>query len=232
MRWSRRRRSWNDSGHCRQQLLVRLGRWRRRPRRWRRRRWGGPWRLPTWSGTFFYRYRLFHHSKGLPTVTGSKTDEAALIAEAFRLAELNLQSETSIALASDQRASTFCGILIAAVAILASLSDQYKTSIFDDVAMVLFVAAASLAAFVARSTKISTTGLRFDSFAEDISAGRGFSQTISELGGHYDKASEANRRLIRSNSKLFNASLILAWLGLMLAIFPQISNVICLIACQ
>lgn len=154
----------------------------------------------------------------------SESTGETLIREAYRLAELNLESETQMLLASDQRATTFCGILIAAIAFSAS-DDPMDESIFDNLSIVFLAFSAALAAYSARSIKVFTTGLRFDSFAEDISQNRGFRETIFELSQKYDECSTHNRNQIKFNAKIFNYSLILAVVGFMIAVVPHVGQV-------
>lgn len=150
-----------------------------------------------------------------------------IIAEAYRLSEKKLETQMNLAISSDQRAVTFSGILIAAVAIQVSLSTTGEIDIYNNLAIVFFVLAAGFSAFVARSTKITATGMKFSDFEDDIKDSRSYEDAISQLGAHYDDALGENLRLITMNGRLFNVSLIFAACGLVLTVLPRLKLLIC-----
>ena len=145
-----------------------------------------------------------------------------LTREAFRLAELNLESENTLMIAADQRATTFCGILVAALAIIASQYNADVSQWNDDLSLIVIGFAAALAAFSARSQKIFSTGLSFKSFDEDFANETRFESVLADLGHHYDDCSAKNREVLARNAKVFNASLFASMIGFAIGLFPNI----------
>lgn len=150
------------------------------------------------------------------------SDPTLLVREAFRLAEVNLQSEMSIALAADQRALAFCSLLIAAIAIVVGTGGMANFGPSQGFALLFLTLAAIFAAFSARSAKIVVPGMLFEAFERDLSSNRSVEETLTELGSHYNESSVSNRKLIARNARVFNGSLFAALCGLVLLIWPAV----------
>ena len=173
------------------------------------------WLLPD---IFLDRFRRLCHLLGVPWL---KSDNKLDIArEALRLAELHLQGQFSLMIAADQRASTFSGIIIAAVAVLASMRENGSANWNDDLGLLVLATSAILAAFSARSVKIYIPGNNFKNMASDIEKDRDILLVFLELGAIFDKASESNRKIISKNSKLFNSAILVAFFGFIVGMFP------------
>ena len=154
------------------------------------------------------------------------TNKDKIVREAFRLAELNLQTQLKLMIAADQRATTFSGILIAAVAVVATMYDKDTSHWNDDFSLLLLAVAASFSVFAARSVQVVAPGLKFDNFSTDISSSREYLTVLSELGKQYDACADNNRKIIKRNAKLYNASLAIAFVGFLLSLMPSIGSLL------
>ncbi|MCT8330702.1 hypothetical protein [Albidovulum sediminis] len=153
-------------------------------------------------------------------------DSEKLIREANRLAELQLTSQVEVMLAADQRATTFAGIMIAAVAVIAQRYESDHSFWHDDLGLVLLGLSAGLAAISARSIKVHVAGNAFSNFDEDIQNKREIGLLLRDLGKIYDDCSKSNKIKLRSNARLFNAALYLGILGFVVTIWPSISSLV------
>jgi hypothetical protein len=156
----------------------------------------------------------------------TNTNKDQVVREAFRLAELNLQTQFNLMIAADQRATTFSGILIAAVAVVATMYDKDTSHWNDDLSLLLLALAASLSVFAARSVRIFAPGLKFGNFSTDISSSREYLTVLSELGKQFDECAEKNRATIRRNAKLYNISLAIAVVGFLASLAPSIGSLL------
>lgn len=144
-----------------------------------------------------------------------------LFSESLRLAERNLESELQLMIAADQRSTTFCGILLATLGVVSSLYNASTNTWYDDLSLIFLGLAAGLSAYSARSVKIFATGRRFQSFEDDLKSGRNADAVLKELALQYDKSSEHNRQVLRSNARFANLSLSLAMFGFALSLCPK-----------
>ena len=144
-----------------------------------------------------------------------------LVHEALRLAELNLASELSLMLAADQRATTFSGMIVAALAVVATIYDHDTANWTDDLGLLILAFAAGLALYSVRSVKIIVPGVKFDNFADDIKSHRDVKTVLTELGRIYDAASTVNRKVISRNAKFYNAALIWTIAAFVVALIPN-----------
>ena len=154
------------------------------------------------------------------------SDSEKLILEANRLAELQLTSQVDVMLASDQRATTFAGIMIAAVAVIAQIYESDRSFWYDDLGLVLLGLSAGLAAVSARSIKVHVAGNAFSNFDEDIQNKREMGLVLRDLGKIYDDCSKLNKAKMRSNARLFNAAIYLGILGFVVTMWPSISSLL------
>ena len=144
-----------------------------------------------------------------------------LVREAVRLAELNLTSQLSLMLAADQRATTFSGMIIGALAVVATIYDKDTVNWTDDLGLVILGFAATLAAYSARSVKIFVPGNEFKNFSSDIASYREINTVLADLGRIFDAASTANRATMQRNSKFYNAALVLSVVGFTVSLLPN-----------
>jgi len=156
-----------------------------------------------------------------PEEENETADERVLL-EAYRLAEQNLQSQLDIALAADQRAATFCGLVVAALAALVGLSDGGYENWFISASIMFFALSAVLSARAFMPVDFFVRGLPFDNFAEDINNKRNFSEVIGELAGHYDDCLAKNADRIKSNANLFRTALFCSLGGIVLLTIPTV----------
>jgi hypothetical protein len=163
-------------------------------------------------------------------VSKMTSDGEKLILEANRLAELQLTSQVEVMLASDQRATTFAGIMMAAVVVIAQRSESDLSFWNDDLGLILLGLSAGLAALSARSIRVYVPGNAFSSFHEDIQNKREMGLVLRDLGKIYDECSESNKAKMRSNARLFNAALYLGILGFIVTMWPSISSLVTSIA--
>jgi hypothetical protein len=149
-------------------------------------------------------------------------DDDLIVQEANRLAELQLTSQVNLMLAADQRATTFAGIMIAAVAVIAQKYEADTSVIYDDIGLLLLGISAAVAAFSARSVKVHVAGNAFASFEEDFKSKKEFRLLLRDLGTIYDECSTLNRSILKRNGRLFNVSLYLGVLGFVTTMWPSI----------
>jgi hypothetical protein len=144
--------------------------------------------------------------------------EFQVLLEACRLAEKNLENEVAIALAADQRATSFAGLIVATIAVLVGLNSNFFENFWLSASIFAFAISAVLSGAAARSVKVHTSGFRFDAFDEDISNKRPIKDILRDIGSYYDEGSKHNRAVIRRNSRFFNLALLLSAFGLVFAI--------------
>lgn len=135
-----------------------------------------------------------------------------LILEMQRRAEQRLQAQLEIALASDARALTFCGLCLAAASLLVGLAAGGLEVAFYAAGIALFFAAA-LAAAAGRSTKFGAPGQPGRGYDDDLAANRPFHDVVAEVTRHIDAQTEANERQAAANGKLLEYSMWLAVLA-------------------
>ena len=149
----------------------------------------------------------------------------SLLREATRLAELSLTAQVDLMLAADQRATTFAGIMIATVAIIAQDIGKVPDALSDDLGLILLGVSAALAAYSARSVKIHIGGNSFSSFAEELKSNRDLALLLRDLGEIYDQCSAKNRTTMKRNSIFFNTSLYIGILGFFVSIWTRLVSI-------
>ena len=146
--------------------------------------------------------------------------------EAYRLSERRLEDQTNAAQAADQRAMSVAGLTLAAAAILCGLSPSATVPIALLLGGVILVIAAGLAWYSARPVDFYMPGALYGSFDRDIAADRPAMDVIEEMGRHNDTSSVKNGGILTRNSRYMNAAFWVAFIGLLIAIAPQVQAVI------
>ncbi|OYU18709.1 MAG: hypothetical protein CFE34_09090 [Rhodobacteraceae bacterium PARR1] len=177
--------------------------------------------MPT-HATFVYWFWRFYQVRD--SVVNSENKES-LLREATRLAELSLTAQVDLMLAADQRATTFAGIMIATVAIIAQDIGKVPDALSDDLGLILLGVSAALAAYSARSVKIHIGGNSFSSFAEELKSNRDLALLLRDLGEIYDQCSAKNRTTMKRNSNFFNTSLYIGILGFFVSIWTSLVSI-------
>ena len=157
-------------------------------------------------------------------VSNMANDSEKIILEANRLAELQLSSQVEVMLASDQRATTFAGIMIAAVAVIAQRHQSDSFLWHDDLGLILLGLSAGLAAVSARSIKVHVAGNAFSNFDDDIQNKREIGLVLRDLGKIYDDCSKLNKAKMKRNARFFNSALYVGILGFVVTMWPSIAS--------
>lgn len=144
-----------------------------------------------------------------------------VLAEACRLAERNLDKEMQLALAADQRATSFTGLVLASISITIGLSDEMMESLPLIVAVLLLAISAVLSGAAARPTMLNVS-FQFRSFETDLRERYSIDKVRRQIGEIYDDYSDENRKVLKFNSRLFRTSLVFAGLGLAAALISFI----------
>lgn len=139
----------------------------------------------------------------------SATEE--MLAEIIREAESLLDEQLSAAIAADQRALTFAGLLVAAIGALigaiASLGGKASwpmTAIATSLAV-----AATFALWSARPTSWRWRGNDPHRWLPDIARKRNMHDCMAEMAAHYDSAAAANNLAMERAAMAMRASLLL-----------------------
>jgi len=143
-----------------------------------------------------------------------------MLAEIIREAESILDEQRTVAIAADQRAVTFAGLLVAAIGAMtgaiASLGGRAPLAIVA-VATVLSIAA-SLALWSARPTAWRFRGNAPSQWTVDVIGERDLHSSMAEMAAHYDAAWSVNNRSICRAAWAMRASLIATGTGLFTAL--------------
>jgi len=143
--------------------------------------------------------------------------------EAYRLSERCLESETALSVASDQRAMSFCGIVIAGAAILTGLIDSENPNYGLLLAAFILTISAGFAGFAARPVKFYAPGAKFEDFMPDIENNEAYLSVIQELAQFNDQHSLLNRNKMDRNAVLLYIAFFVALAGLFVALISQIN---------
>lgn len=143
-----------------------------------------------------------------------------MLAEIIREAESLLDEQRTVAVAADQRAVTFAGLLVAAIGAMvgavASLGGHAPKAIVL-VATTISVAA-GLALWSARPTEWKFRGNAPSQWTPDIIGEREMHASMAEMAMHYDAASALNDRAISSAARAMRASMLLTALSVVAAL--------------
>jgi len=141
-----------------------------------------------------------------------------LLAEIVREAEVRLQAQLTGAVAADQRAMTFTGLLLAAAgaligAALASAARGAELAGPIFVTAVGLVLAAILAVISARPVDWDYSGNTPGGWVKHIADGHDLNQGLAAMADHYADMIEANEKVIASNAAWIRASMGMALLS-------------------
>lgn len=150
------------------------------------------------------------------------TDFNSVSGEAYRLSERKLEMQFTSALAADQRALSIAGLTVAAAAILAGLAANAENAIVMLLGAACLVVSAFLAWHSARPQRFHTPGAEFADLQDDIKEKVSYETLITQIGGFNDKHTRDNDKKMRFNSNLMRAAFIMAIIGLLVAIVPQL----------
>lgn len=137
-----------------------------------------------------------------------------LILETLKQSETLLGAQLQTALASDARAVSFCGLLIAAAALSTGLADGSQFSLAMYVAGTILFLAAGFAGWAAMPTKWYSPGQKGQDFAEDLSGDRPFLEVVKEMVLQNDKYISKNEAMQVNNAKVLKVS---GWLAILAA---------------
>lgn len=138
--------------------------------------------------------------------------DADTLHEIMRETEAYLSAQLTAAIAADQRAYTFAGMITAATVLLVGASYVLLTGptptawlpyLSLTVAAALFVAA-WMAVISARSTDFEFPGNQACNWIDEIEGGTTLLHSLAEQCAHYDGMASANTRTMKRNSNLFN----------------------------
>jgi hypothetical protein len=140
--------------------------------------------------------------------------ESDLLEEIISQGERRLQAQLELGKAADQRAMTFAGILLAAVALLAGLAFgehplQEQQLAFVCLGLGLLISS-SLALWSARPIAWEIAGNTPESYDEDIAANRKLSETRPETAMHLQEMIGNNHEKLRWNGNWMKASMMIA----------------------
>lgn len=151
----------------------------------------------------------------------TETNRQLLQQEAYRLSEKSLEMDLTTALAADQRAMTFAGLLLGAATLLAGLFDSESPNYGMLLAALVFVAAAVVAGLAARPVQFYAPGSKHGYLQEDIDADRDFSEVIAEMGRYNDLHSDRNRAAIAANGRKLTVAFVIGVVGACIAVASQ-----------
>lgn len=150
------------------------------------------------------------------------TDNTTVTAEAYRQVELRLQSQLSAAIAADQRALGFAGMLVTAASILTGLAPGAAWGLGMLIGAGGFALAAAIAWVSARPVSFYMPGALYEDFAEDIAKNAPLGQVQAHLGRYHDQHANANDALMKRNARLVLAAFVLALVSLAFVIVTQL----------
>lgn len=142
-----------------------------------------------------------------------------VLQEILRQAEVYIETQTAVATASDARALTFSGLIMAGNVILVSSSYALATSdptnlflaIVTGLLAVALFASAVLSVLSARSVDWGYPGGQPDTWIDDVLNGTTLTQALAEQCANYNDHIIANKAAMKSNSEMFNAATTLAF---------------------
>ena len=144
-----------------------------------------------------------------------------LYRESYRRSELRIEAQVTAALAADARAINFAGLTIATAAILCGLSINSSLQFFLLFGSATLVISSMVAANSAKPITFMMQGAKFSDLDEDFEKNEPIDNVIRQLGGFCDLNIDENNKVLNSNANQFRHSQYLAFVGLMIAIFPH-----------
>ncbi|HRO14751.1 MAG TPA: hypothetical protein PLL33_06860 [Paracoccus sp. (in: a-proteobacteria)] len=134
----------------------------------------------------------------------------AVIRESQRQSEEILKSQLTIAIASDTRALTFCGITLTAASLLVGLADQAEVTVAMYAASAMMFAAGALSAWTAMPVAWYAPGQPGRDFAEDIETDRPMNAVIGEMVAFNDRHFDINEQVRDRQSRWLRVAALLA----------------------
>lgn len=146
-------------------------------------------------------------------------DEATLN-EIVREAESLLAAQLQVAIAADQRALTFSGLLVAGVgAMIGIATSGDRPTLWLAIIATLLGLAAAAALVSARPTRWCFAGTEpFQWQADLIDESKTLHRSMAEMAAHYDGALRRNHRALRAAAWAMRGSLMLTAIALAVAI--------------
>ncbi|NQY59921.1 hypothetical protein [Cognatishimia sp.] len=133
-----------------------------------------------------------------------------LILEAYRRSEARLSAQQQLAIAADQRAVTFAGIIFAAAMVLTGIvanSDDAGSLIFT---VILLLVSAFCSAWSALPADFGVVGGRYDDMEEDIHSDSNSLKVLEEIGAHNDEHIRDNDIIMNGNGTMMKTSFFFA----------------------
>jgi len=165
----------------------------------------------------------------------SPESNLAMMTEVIREAESMLAAQLSAALASDQRALVFAGLLAATTAAIASggiaLILQNQHIWMGIMAMIIagvMIIAVGLAMYAARPIGFEFSGNRPREWAADILACRPLADCLREQAEHYNEMIDANLACMKQNGQYLKAAMLICALDLAIGGAIFVGLLICL----
>lgn len=133
-----------------------------------------------------------------------------LIRESLRQSEEIIRSQLTIAIASDTRALTFCGLTLAAASLLAGFADDAALSLAMYVASAMLFAAGAVAAWTAMPVAWYAPGQPGRDFDDDIDQDRPLEAVLREMIQHNDRHFDINEQVRERQSRWLSVAAMLA----------------------
>jgi hypothetical protein len=132
-----------------------------------------------------------------------------LIREMINRADMRLQAQQSIALASDARAMQFVATCVAGAAIIVALGGNEMDFHHFVVAGALAIAA-FFAFMAALPVEWHAPGMRPSAFEDDVAGNVPVAEVLRELCGHLDKSILENNAILKANAGLLRVAAVFA----------------------
>jgi hypothetical protein len=149
--------------------------------------------------------------------------DSETLAEILRQAESQLAAQLSIAIAQDQRATSFISLIAASVAVL--LGGAASLLLAKNLLIVAWIAAATgigllvsmlFATMAVQPVKFWMTGSAPNQWLADIGEKKTLAQSLAEQAALYDEKIEANHSKLDRHGALMHKALWTAWVSLAL----------------
>ena len=140
-----------------------------------------------------------------------------MLDEIIRQAEIRLDAQLTAAIAADQRAMTFAGLLFAGAAAVAAIAFGNTTLLKQDWPWVLaigFAIAGAMATASARPSAWEYVGNVPSAWLGDIGLGKRLHESRAETAEFYDEMLATNETVIRKSGRLMQYSMLVAILAI------------------
>jgi hypothetical protein len=161
----------------------------------------------------------------MPTPRFDSADPA-LIEEIISEARARLEVQLTAAIAADQRAMTFAGLLFAGTAVLVGLALGKDAQPAHEHPLLCvaagFVIAAALACLTARPTGWHQLGNYPSSFEDDVQNNLKLADTRAQTAANYEKMLKENEATLQLNGWFMRASMLVASVSAIAGIFSAL----------